>query len=267
MSENTAFDAARLFDIRGQVAIVTGAARGNGRAIAEGLAVVGACVALADVLAEDLNDACRTITARGQKALAVVTDLRKPQDLENLVDRTVREFGRIDVLVNCAGVTYSQRSEEYPEEQWQATFDVNVNAAFRLSKLVARHMIAQRSGSIINVTSIGAEFGFPTNPAYQASKGALQQLTRALACDWAKYNIRVNNLCPGYFKTPMTQKSWSDPVIGKQRPLRWMLHRWGLPEELVGPVIFLASKASSFMTASDLVIDGGFARTGITEGQ
>jgi 2-deoxy-D-gluconate 3-dehydrogenase len=267
MPEKTAFDAKRLFDLSGRVAIVTGAARGNGRAIAEGLAQVGVSVVLADILTQELQEVEQSITCRGQKALAITTDLRKLEDMTALVDRTVKHFGRIDILVNCAGVSIGQRSEEYSEEAWALTFDINVNAAFRLGKLAAKHMIAQQSGCIINMTSIGAVLGFPTNPAYQASKGALQQLTRAFANDWAKYNIRVNNLCPGYFKTSMTQKSWSDPVLSERRVARCMLRRWGEPEELVGPVIFLASPASSYMTGNDLFIDGGLVKTGITEGQ
>lgn len=213
MADNT--DTSTLFDLSGQVAIVTGAARGNGRAIAEGLASVGVCVGMADILAEDLESACRAICDNGHQALAVTTDLCQPADLEALVECTIGAYGRVDILVNCAG--------------------------------------------------IGAAQGFPGNPAYQASKGALQQLTRAMACDWAQYNIRVNNLCPGYCRTEMTRKSWSDPEIAAQRARRCFLNRWAEPTELVGPVIFLASRASSYVSGNDLFVDGGFAKTGITE--
>jgi NAD(P)-dependent dehydrogenase (short-subunit alcohol dehydrogenase family) len=264
---NMEYDPSKLFSLTGQVAVVTGAARGNGRAIAEGLAGAGVAVVLVDILETELNQTMKTILDRGQKALALPTDLRNPADLERVVEETIREYGKIDILVNCAGVSFSERSENYPEEKWIGTFEVNVTAAFRLSKLVARHMISRKAGSIINITSIGAVLGFPNNPAYQASKGALQQLTRALANDWAPYNIRVNNLCPGYFKTDMTRKSWSDPATHDRRAGRCMLRRWGSPEELVGPVIFLASNASGFMTGNDLFIDGGLTRTGILEGQ
>ena len=266
MSEKPTFDATKLFDLTGKVAIVTGAARGNGRAIAEGLADVGVSVVLVDILVEELQDAHKAITGRGKSAIAVVTDLRKQEDLISLVEQTVDQFGQIDILVNCAGVNFSAPSEIYPDEAWESTLAVNMSAAFQLSKLVAKHMIPRKSGNIINITSIGAVIGTPCNPAYQASKGALHQLTRALACDWAKYNIRVNNLSPGYFHTGMTEGSWSDPVRHKVRADRCMLQRWGSPEELVGPVIFLASEASSFMTGNDLFIDGGFANTGIMEG-
>ncbi|NLX03664.1 MAG: SDR family oxidoreductase [Phycisphaerae bacterium] len=222
---------------------------------------------LADVLADELQSVEQAVAERGGRALAVPTDLRNNDDLISLVEKAAGEFGRIDVLVNCAGVSVGGPSHEYAETDWRFTFDVNVDAAFKLAKLVAVHMIPQRSGSIINITSIGAAQGFPNNPAYQASKGALQQLTRALATDWARYNIRVNNLCPGYFMTAMTRKSWSNPQIASRRAARCMLNRWGEPRELVGPVIFLASEASSYMTGNDLFIDGGFNKTGILEGQ
>ena len=126
-------------------------------------------------------------------------------------------------------------------------------------------MIGQKSGAIVNITSVAAGLGFPGDPAYLSSKAALRQLTRALATDWARYNIRVNNLCPGYFRTALTEKSWSDPIKRAQRGDRCMLRRWGDPGELVGPVIFLASAASSFMTGHDLYIDGGLTRTGLSD--
>ena len=256
----------KLFDLRGQVAIVTGSAHGIGRAIAEGLAQAGVSVVLADILEDELKQVAKSIKAHDQYAIAVPTDLCKQEDLYNLVDQTVKEFARIDILVNCAGVGISAVCEEYPEETWNLTFNVNVLAPFLLSKLVAKHMISQKSGRIINITSIGAVLGFPNNPAYQASKGALQQLTRSMACDWAKYNIRVNNICPGYLKAPMTEKSWSNPKIEEERAALCMLRRWGQPEEIVGPVIFLASEASSYITGNDLFVDGGFVKTGLTEG-
>ncbi|MDO9464720.1 MAG: glucose 1-dehydrogenase [bacterium] len=259
------FDATKLFNLNERIAIVTGAARGNGRAIAEGLAAVGVSVVLADILSDELKRACQSICGRGQKAHGIITDLCKPEDLKKLVKQTIDEFGRIDILINCAAVNIEERSENYPEEAWEKTLDVNVKAVFRLSKLVAKHMIAQKSGNIINITSIGAVRGFPNNPAYQASKGALQQLTRAMACDWSKYNIRVNNLCPGYFRTEMTKRSWSNPRIKAQRVSHSFLKRWGESTELVGPVIFLASDASSYISGNDLFVDGGFAKTGLVE--
>lgn len=259
------FDSSKLFDLKGQVAIVTGSARGIGRAIAEGLAQAGVSVVLADILGDELKQVAISIKEHNLVATAIPTDLCKPEDLANLVEQTIKDFGKIDILVNCAGVSIGAVCQEYPEEAWNLTFNVNMFAAFRLSKLVAKYMIARKSGRIINLASIGAVLGFPGNPAYQASKAALLQLTRAMACDWAKYNIRVNNILPGYFKAPMTEKSWSNPETEKQRAAMCLLNRWGNPEELVGPVIFLASKASSYITGNDIFVDGGFVKTGLTE--
>jgi NAD(P)-dependent dehydrogenase (short-subunit alcohol dehydrogenase family) len=257
----------RLFDLTGKVAIVTGAARGNGYAIARGFAHSRASVIMADVLDEQLADSASKITNAGHTAIPITIDLTRPEQINHLVEEAIVKYGRIDILVNCAGVTFGAPSEDYPEELWNRTLEINLLAIFRLTKLVAQQMIKQKSGSIINITSIGAVLGFPNNPAYQASKGALQQLTRAWACDWAKYNIRVNNLCPGYFHTAMTAKSYANPDIRRMRASRCMLNRWGNPDELIGPAIFLASDASSYMTGSDLFIDGGWVRTGLGEGQ
>jgi NAD(P)-dependent dehydrogenase (short-subunit alcohol dehydrogenase family) len=188
--------------------------------------------------------------------------------LARLVEQTLRGFGQIDILVNCAGITRPTPSEDYPEEDWDMTLAVNLSAIFHLCKLVAnKAMIPQRSGVIINLGSINSVVGFPNNPAYQTAKGGLLQLTRAFATDWAKYNIRVNNICPGYFNTPFSAKSYNDPQARAARASRNMLNRWGQPEEMVGPVIFLASDASSYITGNDLFVDGGWATSGLTQHQ
>jgi NAD(P)-dependent dehydrogenase (short-subunit alcohol dehydrogenase family) len=260
-------DARKLFDLEGRTAIVTGAARGIGRAIAEGLASVGVAVVLADILDAPLADAAQTISGRGQRCIAVRSDLCRAEDREALVQAAIGTFGQIDILVNCAGITRGAPSENYPDADWDLTLAVNLSAIFHLSKLVAQEMIPRRSGVIINVASIGAALGFPNNPAYQASKGGLLQLTRALATDWAKYNIRVNNLCPGYTHTDMTEKSYANPATNAARAARNILNRWGEPWEFAGPVIFLASQASGYMTGNDLYIDGGWISAGLTEHQ
>lgn len=254
-----------LFNLEGQVAIVTGSARGLGLTIAQGLARAGVSVVLADILEDELKKAAESINQQGHKAIAVPTDLCQLDDLANLDEQTIRKFGRIDILVNCAAINMEASTEECSEENWKMNFDVNVNAAFRLGKLVAKHMIQQKSGRIINIASIMGVLVGPRNPGYNASKGALMQLTRSMACDWAKYNIRVNNIVPSYFKTSMTKRSWSDPQRHDQRAAMSLLRRWGNPEEIVGPVIFLASEASSFISGNDLFLDGGLVKTGISD--
>jgi NAD(P)-dependent dehydrogenase (short-subunit alcohol dehydrogenase family) len=225
-------------------------------------------VALADVLEERLAETEQAIAAHGGRCLAVKADLTRPEDRAALVERTIAAFGRVDILVNVAGITYGAPSEAYPDEDWDRTLAVNLSAIFHLCKLVAqRDMIPRRSGAIINVSSIGGALGFPNNPAYQASKSGVLGLTRGLATDWAKYNIRVNGLCPGYTHTDMTDKSFRDPHMHAARASRTMMNRWGRPEEMVGPVIFLASEAASYVTGEALFVDGGWVNAGLTEWQ
>ncbi len=241
-----------LFSLHNQVAIVTGAARGNGKAIAEGFLDAGALVYGLDLLeGEDSRVKNRVI------------DITKKDDLQKVVDEIHGEHKRIDILVNNAGITMGEPSESYSEENWEKTYQINLKAAFLLSQMVARYMIKQKSGVMINITSLGAEQGFPGNPAYVAFKGALKQLTKAFARDWAQYNIRVNNLGPGYMKTDMTKKSWNTPELREERSKRIILGRWGEPEDLVGPAIFLASDASRYITGVDLYVDGGWLAKGL----
>lgn len=265
MREGHLVDARHLFDLSGKTAIVTGAARGIGRAIAEGLASVGVAVALADVLEDGLADAEQGITARGLRCIATKTDICSDKERFALVRQSIAAFGRLDILVNAAGITRSHPSEAYPAEDWDRTLAVNLTAMFHLCKLVVHDMIPRRSGAIINVSSIGGALGFPNNPAYQASKSGVLGLTRALATDWAKYNIRVNALCPGYTHTDMTDASFRDPRTKAARAARTMMNRWGQPTEMVGPVIFLASDAASYVTGQELFVDGGWISAGLTE--
>jgi len=154
--------------------------------------------------------------------------------------------------------------EVYSGKDWDQTLKINLTASFNCSETVIKFMKKQKSGSIINITSINAELGFPNNPAYIASKGGLKMLGKSLARDWGKYGIRVNNLGPGYFKTLMNKKSWENPRTRKARTVRTMLGRWGEIDELVGPCIFLASDASQYITGQDIYVDGGWTANGLS---
>ncbi|MFH1393056.1 MAG: SDR family oxidoreductase [Patescibacteria group bacterium] len=245
----------RLFSLKGKVAIVTGAARGNGLAIAKGLANFGATVWFVDIL--------KAKTPR-KKCFFVRADVTNDEDMKNLVNHAVEICGAIDILVNNAGITKASPSKEYSLDDWDKTMDTNLRAPFRLSQLVARQMINQKTGgSIINIASLNARFGFSDNPAYVASKGGLSALTRALAKDWAKYGIRVNSICPGYIHTAMTEKSFNDPKLYKERIDRSMIKRYGEPEDLIGAAVFLASDASNYITGIDIYVDGGWSTSGI----
>jgi len=252
----------KLFSLKDKVAIVTGAAKGNGKAIAEGFLGAGAIVYFIDILGEELKKTVESMVSSNAKY--IVADVANKDNLERAVEKIYQENNRIDILVNNAGITIGgEPSELYSEENWEKTYKINLKSAFLLSQMAARYMIKQKNGVIINITSLGAEQGFSNNPAYVAFKGGLKQLTKALAKDWAKYNIRVNNLCPGYIKTDMTKKSWNDLVLRKERSERIMLDRWGESADLVGPAIFLASDASRYITAGDLYVDGGWLAKGI----
>ena len=191
-------------------------------------------------------------------------------DLQNLNESTAPNLKKIiddlniEILINNAAVTYSNHLTEYKLTDWDKTIQINLNSIFYLSQIVSKNMVKKKiKGSIINVTSIGAKIGFPNNPAYTASKGAVSNMTKSMAVDLGTFGIRVNNLVPGYTKTKMNQKSWSNKKQNKLRANRTMLLRWALPREYVGPAIFLASQASSYVTGSDLVVDGGWINKGL----
>jgi len=250
-----------LFSLSNKVAIITGAARGNGKAIANGFLEAGATVYFIDILKKELKKTVESI--KNPNAKYIIIDITNKNELKKAVEKIYKENGKINILVNNAGITIGEPSESYKEKNWEKTYKINLEAPFILSQLVAKHMIQQKSGVIINITSLGAEQGFSNNPAYAAFKGGLKQLTKALANDWAKYNIRVNNLMPGFIKTDMTKKSWNDPKLREKRSKRIMLDHWGESTDLVGPAIFLASDASSYITGHDLYVDGGWLAKGI----
>jgi len=252
-----------LFSLRGKVAIVTGAARGNGKAIAEALLKAGATVALVDVNGEGVNSSAAEFRNQNLDAHAHRCDLADPSAIERLVTEIVSSRKSIDILVNNAGVTFSHPLLEYPDDAWEQTYRVNLRAVFLLSRAVGKVMVKGGAGSIINITSLNAEMAFPANPAYMACKGGVRQLTKSLALDLGPHGIRANNVGPGYFVTDMTKGSWNDPERRRQRTEHTVLGRWGDPRDLAGAVIFLASDASSYLTGQDIYVDGGWLIKGL----
>lgn len=256
--QNTAtYDPVKLFSLSEKMAIVTGTSRGNGATIARALLAAGAFVYCIQRTATPEN------TIENPNAKTYTVDVTDSQNLAKVVNSIAEEAGGIDILVNNAGITIGNPSENYTMEDWDKTFNTNLRAVFVLSQLVAAHMAKKKTGVIVNITSINAEQGFPGNPAYVSSKGGLKQLSKALAFDFAKYGIRVNNLGLGYFQTDMTKKSFNDPELKKQRDQRILLNRWGESSDLVGPILFLCSDASKYMTGQDLYIDGGWLAKGL----
>jgi len=249
-----------LFSINNKVVILTGGG-GSGMAnvLAKAMAKHGAFVYALDIKILDNN--------KNNKNLAFLKcDITNLQKFKKLCKKIFKEHNKIDVLVNAAGVTFPDSNKNgYPIKKWKKTMEVNLDAAFTCSNIVAKYMKRKSTGSIINFTSINAEMAFPDNPAYVASKGGLKMLGKALAKDLGRYGIRVNNIGPGYMKTEMTQKSWNNTKKRNARTSRTLLGRWGDKEEIVAPCIFLASDASSYITGQDIYVDGGWLTNGLSE--
>ncbi|RJQ83621.1 MAG: SDR family oxidoreductase [Desulfobacteraceae bacterium] len=248
-------------DLSGKVAIVTGGGRGIGRAIALGLAGAGASVVIAGRTAEQLSEAAEQIRATGAKALPVPTDLTDPQQIEQLAAKTVETFGRIDILVNNAARSFLRSLLDLREDGWDKVFNTNVKAVWLLSRAVARQMIEQKGGRIINITTVGAEKAELGMAAYGCSKAALKMLTRCMAREWAPFGIQVNAVGPGLTRTAFSQPIWSNPDIAKHVTSLLPMGRIAEPEEIVPAVLFLASDGASYMTGQTIYVDGGALTT------
>jgi NAD(P)-dependent dehydrogenase (short-subunit alcohol dehydrogenase family) len=246
------------FDLTGKTAVVTGGNTGLGEAFARALVEVGASVALAARTRERSEAVAAGINDSGGEAIAVDLNVTEPDQVERMLGEVTERLGPVDVLVNNAGVCYHRPATEVPREEWLDTFDVNVHGLWYCAQTVGKQMIESGGGVIVNVGSISAMIvNRPQwQPAYNASKAAVHQLTKSLAAEWAPHNVRVNALAPGYVKTAMA------PVDEPQFRRHWIedapMQRYALPEELGPSLVYLASDASSFMTGSVLVVDGGY---------
>ena len=247
-----------IFDISGRKALVTGAARGIGKVLALTLAEAGCDVSLVGLHIEGLEEVAAELHRIGVKALAYQVDVSKKDEVDRAFSKTAKEFGRLDICVNNAGVSFQMPVEDMPEEEWDNIIDTNMKGVFLCSQAAAKIMIPQRSGCIINLASIsGHAVNVPQKQAvYNSSKAGVAMLTKSMALEWAEYGIRVNALSPGYMKTEMTLSTMSHlfPEWEAITPLG----RLGEPEELRGALLFLASDASSYMIGHDLIIDGGY---------
>jgi 2-deoxy-D-gluconate 3-dehydrogenase len=247
-----------LFKLDGKVALVTGAGQGLGQGMALGLAEAGADIAGLD--RTGCEGTCESVCALGRKYHEAVVDLREANmyDLEKVVGEFVSELGSIDILVNNAGIIRRTPAIDFSEADWDDVLQVNLKAAFFLSQAVARVMMSQGNGKIINIASMLSFQGGVTVPSYTASKSALAGVTRALANEWAKHNINVNAIAPGYMATDNTAPLRADPNRAPAILERIPAGRWGTPDDLKGVVVFLASSASDYMHGSIIPIDGGW---------
>jgi NAD(P)-dependent dehydrogenase (short-subunit alcohol dehydrogenase family) len=248
-----------LFSLEGRVAVVTGASRGLGRACAGGLAAAGARVVLAARSAEALGEAAEEVRqATGRETLAIPTDVTRRADVEQMVGETVERFGRLDILVNNAGMAIRKTVQDFSDEEWQRVMDGNLTATMLCSRAAAPAMIQGKWGRIITFGSTMAAVTLPGRSAYSAAKAAILLFTKALALELAPHNIHVNAICPGPFRTSMTASGPEARGVVSWPIERVPLCRVGEPKELVGPLLLLASEASSFMTGSVVYVDGGW---------
>lgn len=246
------------FKLHGKVALVTGASAGLGASMAVALAEAGANVA-AHGNSRTPDKTCELIKGAGRKGLALRGDLADKSVPQKLVAETLDEFGRLDILINNAGTIRRAPAVDYTEDDWATVIAVNLDSVFRLSQLAGREMIRkEQGGKIINIASLLAFQGGITVPAYAASKGAVAQLTKALANEWAKHSINVNAIAPGYMRTDNTAALQADQTRNRQILERIPAGRWGEPGDLAGAAVFLSSAASDYLNGHILVVDGGW---------
>ena len=252
-----------LFSVKGKVILITGGGGGLGGKIVTALAERGAIVYVFDISFPQTEEEAIN------NPFKLKCDITDVVLFKNHCANIFGKHGHIDALINCAGIAITDKdknSEIYPREYWDKTLDINLSVPFACSQAVFEYMARNQRGSIINITSLGAERGFPHNPAYGASKGGLKILTKCLARDWGKFGIRVNNVVPGYMGAGMTEKTYANEKIRTVRSANTMLGRWGSsPEDMIGPVIFLISDASSYITGADIFVDGGWLANGLPD--
>jgi len=248
-----------MFSLKNKKAIVTGAKRGIGNAIATALYKAGAEVLAVDKL-EILDEPFDSYKC----------NVKSKEDIYELIKYCKDKFDTIDILVNNAGVGFGHSFLDYPLEDWDTTYKVNLLAPFLLTQGLAPLLIKNKKGSIINITSLNAEMAFPDNPAYPATKGGLKMLTKSFAYELGKHNIRVNNIGPGYFKTEFHKQdgrlqklNWEDSTVLSERSAKTLLGRWGEPKDIAGLAVFLCSNCSDYITGQDIYVDGGWLTKGL----
>jgi NAD(P)-dependent dehydrogenase (short-subunit alcohol dehydrogenase family) len=252
-------------DLSGRTAVVIGGTSGIGRAIAHGLAEAGANVVGTSRRIEQVEAVALEIEERGRRTLRVASDVSARDSLQNLLDECVKEFGKVDILVNSAGRTKRAPTVDFDETDWNAIIETNLTGTLRACQIFGRHFIENGYGRIINIASLSTFVSLFEVAAYSASKAAVASLTKSLAIEWAKHGVNVNAIAPGVFKTDLNRVLLESSERGKEFQIRTPMGRFGQVEELAGAAIFLASDAASFVTGEVLVVDGGFLASGVNQ--
>lgn len=246
-----------LFSLKDKNILITGSSQGIGYLLAQGYGVNGAKVIINGSREEKVFAAVEELQSMGINCCASVFDVTQSEQVDSAIDKLIHGLGHIDVLVNNAGIQRRHPFTEFPEQDWNDVIAVNQTGVFLVSKKIAAHMKDRQAGKIINICSMQSELGRDTITPYAASKGAVKMMTRGMCVELARYNIQVNGIAPGYFKTDMTQKLVDDKEFTAWLENRTPAHRWGDPKELIGAAIFLASNASNFVNGHLLFVDGG----------
>jgi NAD(P)-dependent dehydrogenase (short-subunit alcohol dehydrogenase family) len=254
-----------LFDLAGKTVVVIGGTSGIGRALALGLADAGADVVASSRRTKEVDETATAIEAKSRKTLRANCDVTSRESLQALLAKTVSAFGKVDVLVNCAGITRKAPTVSFQEETWNEIIDINLSGTFRACQIFGEHMLERKSGRIINIASLGAFLALLEVAAYSASKAAVVSLTQSLAVEWSRHGVLVNAIVPGVFRTALNSKLLDGTARGAEFLMRTPMGRFGKIEELVGAAVYLSSDAASFVTGTALVVDGGILASGVNQ--